>query len=194
MLRRQKQETINTIKRAEFQNRSLRPKKNRKVKIMNRAFDFVHRTENANGKQLKIGEVSKLSGIGIEALRFYEKSGLLDRPGRTYSGYRLYDESVLERLAFVKKAQVLGFSLDEIKQLILHKRQGENPCEEVREIVKIRLEELNERIKQLIQYRAELTAALREWEETGEAEGHVCGLIEGTQIEHGISHKKVGKH
>ena len=161
---------------------------------MNRAFNFAEKTEGIGGKQLKIGEVSKLSGIGIEALRFYEKSGLLDRPGRTYSGYRLYDESVLERLAFVKKAQVLGFSLDEIKQLILHKRKGENPCEEVREIVKVRLEELNERIAQMMQYRDELTTALREWEKTGEAEGHVCGLIEGTDIEHGISHKKVGKN
>ena len=150
--------------------------------------------ESGTGKRLKIGEVSRLSGIGIEALRFYEKSGLLDQPGRTYSGYRLYDESVLERLAFVKKAQVLGFSLDEIKQLILHKRKGENPCEEVRDIVKVRLKELNERIEQMIQYRDELTVALDEWEATGESEGHVCGLIEGTEIEHGISHKKVGKH
>jgi len=161
---------------------------------MNRAFNFENETGTASGRQLKIGEVSRLSGVGVEALRFYEKSGLLDRPGRTYSGYRLYDESVLERLAFVKKAQVLGFSLDEIKQLILHKRKGENPCEEVREIVKVRLDELNERIEQMIQYRDELTIALADWEKTGEAEGHVCGLIEGTEIEHGISHKKVGKH
>jgi MerR family transcriptional regulator, copper efflux regulator len=160
---------------------------------MNRAFNFENRMEGTNGKQLKIGEVSRLSGIGIEALRFYEKSGLLDRPGRTYSGYRLYDESVLERLAFVKKAQVLGFSLDEIKQLIQHKRAGENPCEEVREIVKQRLEELNGRIRQMLQYRDELAAALAEWEVTGEAEGHVCGLIEGSHIEHGVSHKKIGK-
>ncbi len=160
---------------------------------MRRAFNFAESGEGVNGKQLKIGEVSRLSGIGIEALRFYEKSGLLDRPGRTYSGYRLYDESVLERLAFVKKAQVLGFTLDEIKQLISHKRAGENPCAEVREIVKVRLAELNERIEQMIQYRDELTSALNDWEKTGEADGHVCGLIEGTEIEHGISHRKVGK-
>ena len=161
---------------------------------MRRAFNFAESLESTNGKQLKIGEVSKLTGIGIEALRFYEKSGLLDRPGRTYSGYRLYDESVLERLAFVKKAQMLGFTLDEIKQLIAHKRAGENPCAEVREIVKVRLAELDERIKQMLQYRDELASALTEWEETGEADGHVCGLIEGTQIEHGINHKKIGKH
>ena len=160
---------------------------------MRRAFNFAENTENTNGKQLKIGEVSRLSGIGVEALRFYEKTGLLDRPGRTYSGYRQYDETVLERLAFVKKAQVLGFTLDEIKQLIAHKRMGENPCKEVREIVKTRLEELDERIKQMLQYREELATALSEWEETGEAEGHVCGLIEASHIEHGMNHRKVGK-
>ncbi len=157
---------------------------------MRRAFNFAEVRESMNGKQLKIGEVSGLSGIGIEAVRFYEKSGLLDRPERTYSGYRLYEESVLERLAFIKKAQLLGFSLEEIKQLILHKRAGENPCAEVCKIVKVRLAELNERIEQMIQYRDELKIALNDWEKTGEAEGHVCGLIEGTEIEHGISHKK----
>jgi MerR family transcriptional regulator, copper efflux regulator len=144
-------------------------------------------------KQLKIGEVSKLTGIGIETLRFYEKSGLLDRPGRTYSGYRLYDESVIERLAFIKQAQVLGFTLDEIRQLISHKSAGENPCAEVREIVRGRLEELDERIEQMIRYRNELKAALAEWDELGESAGHVCGLIENSHIEHGIGRKKMGK-
>ena len=163
---------------------------------MNRAFSYMQNTQTAtgSGKQLKIGEVSRLSGIGIEALRFYEKSGLLDRPGRTYSGYRLYDESVLERLAFIKQAQVLGFTLDEIKQLINHKQAGESPCAEVREIVRTRLAELNEKIEQMTHYRDDLTAALAEWDETGEAEGHVCGLIEGVHIEHEMSHKKVGKN
>jgi len=161
---------------------------------MKRAFSYIQNDNAISlGKQLKIGEVSKLSGIGIEALRFYEKSGLLDRPGRTYSGYRLYDESVLERLAFIKQAQILGFTLDEIRQLIAHKRAGENPCAEVREIVRSRLEELNERIEQMIHYRDELTAALAEWDEMGELEGHVCGLIEGSHIEHGMNHRKMGK-
>ncbi|HEY0050601.1 MAG TPA: heavy metal-responsive transcriptional regulator [Pyrinomonadaceae bacterium] len=162
---------------------------------MKKAFSYIQDEQAAgsSGKQLKIGEVSRRSGIGIEALRFYEKSGLLDRPGRTYSGYRLYDESVLERLAFIKQAQVLGFTLDEIKQIITHKQEGESPCAEVREIVRVRLKELNERIEQMIQYRDDLTAALAEWDETREADGHVCGLIEGAHIEHEISHKKVGK-
>jgi MerR family transcriptional regulator, copper efflux regulator len=55
---------------------------------------------------LKIGEVSERSGVGIETLRFYERSGLLDSPARTASGYRLYDAAVLDRLEFIKRAQV----------------------------------------------------------------------------------------
>lgn len=160
---------------------------------MKRAFSYMHEEETETGNQLKIGEVSKRSGIGIEALRFYEKSGLLDRPGRTFSGYRLYDEGVLERLAFIKQAQVLGFTLDEIKEIIAHKQKGVSPCAEVREIVRTRLKELDERIKQMHRYRKELAAALAEWDETGEAEGHVCGLIESSHIEHGVNHRKVGK-
>lgn len=133
---------------------------------------------------LKIGEVSKQSGIGIEALRFYEKSGLLDRPGRTHSGYRMYDAEVLERLSFIKQAQVLGFSLDEIKRIIAEKRAGQSPCAGVREIVRRRLDELDERMAQMRRYRKELAHALDEWEAAGDSEGHICGLIEGTHIEH----------
>ncbi len=143
--------------------------------------------EISERKQLKIGEVAKLAGVGIEALRFYEKGGLLERPGRTHSGYRLYDESVLERISFIKRAQALGFTLDEISQLIQHKRAGESPCDEVREIVRTRLHELDERIERMVKYRTELTAELTAWDKIGHADGHVCGLIEKSHIESGLT-------
>jgi DNA-binding transcriptional MerR regulator len=165
----------------------------RKIEVIMRNFNQIQKLENFSENRLKIGEVAKKSGIGIEALRFYEKSGLLDQPERTYSGYRLYDESVLERLAFIKQAQILGFTLDEIKEIINHKRKGENPCAEVREVVRKRLNELEERIKQMLFHRDELAATLDEWDQVGEADGHVCGLIEKASIEHQINHKKIGK-
>lgn len=133
---------------------------------------------------LKIGEVAKLSGIGIEALRFYERSGLLGRPRRTQSGYRVYDAAVLQRLDFIKRAQLLGFSLDDIKRIIADKQAGKSPCREVRDIVRRRLEELDEKLKEMRRHRRELGAAFKNWEETGELDGHICGLIEGTHIEH----------
>lgn len=133
-------------------------------------------------RSLKIGEISRRSGVGIEALRFYEKSGLIDRPGRTGSGYRMYPVAVLERLAFIKQAQVLGFSLVEIKRIIDEKRAGQSPCAEVREIVRQRLQEVDQRLAEMQQYRNELADNLAQWEQLGAAEGHVCGLIEGTTI------------
>lgn len=135
-------------------------------------------------RMLKIGEVSKRSGVGVEALRFYEKSGLLDRPSRTFSGYRVYGEEVLERLAFIKQAQALGFSLDEVRRIVEDARKGESPCDEVREIVRRRLAELDERLRELHRYREELQQTLAEWDEVGRAPGHICGLIEGSGVEH----------
>jgi MerR family transcriptional regulator, copper efflux regulator len=144
-------------------------------------------------RMLKIGDVSKRSGIGIEALRFYEKSGLLDKPSRTESGYRVYGPEILERLAFIKRAQALGFSLDEIKRIVEDARTGRSPCDEVREIVTRRLEELDERMREMRRYRKELAETLEEWNKVGRAPGHICGLIESSHVEHNVKEtKKIG--
>lgn len=134
-------------------------------------------------RTLKIGEVSKESGIGVEALRFYERSGLLGNPARSNSGYRLFDEGILERLDFIKKAQTLGFSLDEIGRIITDAKKGDSPCDEVREIVRRRLAELDERMREMKRYRKELAETLSEWDEVGQAPGHICGLIESAAFE-----------
>lgn len=146
------------------------------------AFKSALYGDEKTGDLLKIGEVAKASGIGIETLRFYERSGLLERPARSDSGYRMYDRDVLNRLEFIKRAQVLGFTLHEIKELIAHKKAGESPCDEVREIVRKRLGELDERMREMRRYRAELAATLAEWETQGSVAGHVCGLIEHSEI------------
>lgn len=144
--------------------------------------------------RLKIGDVAKLSGIGIEALRFYEKSGLLEKPARTYSGYRMYGRDVLDRLAFIKQAQTLGFSLDEIRRIVADARSGQSPCDEVREIVRRRLDELDSRMREMRRYRKELSETLEEWDKRGQAPGYVCGLIESSHVEHSMrEHKKIGR-
>lgn len=155
---------------------------------MRTAIKAQPQANGASATTLKIGEVSKRSGIGIEALRFYEKSGLLDKPSRTYGGYRVYPGAVLERLAFIKRAQALGFSLEEIKRIIADARGGHEPCDEVRQIVRRRLIELDERMREMRRYRKELNETLEEWDRVGRAPGHICGLIEGaTAVEHPLS-------
>jgi DNA-binding transcriptional MerR regulator len=99
------------------------------------------------------------------------------------SGYRHYDEGVLERLAFIKKAQTLGFSLDELGQIIKDAQNGASPCDDVREIVRRRLTELDERMREMRRYRKELAQTLEDWDKVGRAPGHICGLIEASEIE-----------
>jgi len=132
---------------------------------------------------MKIGEVSQESGVGVEALRFYERSGLLGTPARSQSGYRLYDEGVLERLAFIRKAQFLGFSLDEIRHIISDAEKGASPCDNVREIVRRRLSDVSERIREMQRHHRELTRTLEEWDEVGRAPGNICGLIESAEMQ-----------
>jgi DNA-binding transcriptional MerR regulator len=131
---------------------------------------------------LKIGEVSKKSGVGIEALRFYERQGIISQPVRTENGYRMYDESVLDELDFIRRAQTLGFSLSDISSIIAERRAGQSPCIAVREIVRSRLRELDERLAEMKRYRRELASTLAEWDTAGDRPGHVCGLIEGSHV------------
>lgn len=137
----------------------------------------------ATDRLLKIGEVARQMGIGIETLRFYERSGLLGRPARTEGGYRLYSSEELLTLEFIKRAQTLGFTLEQIKRIIAESRSGKRPCQEVREIVRERLNELDERLKQMRRFRNALARTLQQWEEKKEAGGHFCGLIEESELE-----------
>jgi DNA-binding transcriptional MerR regulator len=130
-------------------------------------------------ESFRIGEVATRSGVAIETLRFYEKSGLLEPAGRTQSGYRLYDGSVFERLSFIKKAQSVGFRLDEIVRIIDESAAGKRPCKDVRRLAAQKLAELEQRIRDLQRYRRELKETLAAWEREGERDGYVCGLIEG---------------
>ena len=67
---------------------------------------------------LTIGKLAKQVGIGIETVRFYERQGLIDPPPRTASNYRIYPEDEVARLKFIKRAKALGFTLNEIKELL----------------------------------------------------------------------------
>lgn len=155
--------------------------------------DFrVYNRSMVNG--LKIGELAKRTGLNIETIRFYERSGLLESALRAPNGYRLFEPQTIERIEFIKKSQLLGFSLDEIREVIDHKRQGASPCMHVRAAVKKKLEDLDDRIIRMQQYRDELKATLAEWDKEGVAEGHVCGLIERSNIKAGPKKNRRKEH
>jgi DNA-binding transcriptional MerR regulator len=139
-------------------------------------------TAAEEGRALRIGEVAKASGVAVETLRFYERRGLLGRPRRTGANYRVYGPAVLERLAFIRRAQAVGFTLDEIGEILAESAEGRLPCRHVREMARRKLEELDRRLAELRRYRTELSRTLAEWDERGEEEGGVCGLIEHSTI------------
>src|SRR2546427_6950210 len=84
---------------------------------------------------LLIGEVAKRSGASRKALRLYEAAGILPAPRRTQSGYRVYSSEALDLLAFVRQAQRLGVTLDEIREIVAIKPAGRAPCPHVRQLV-----------------------------------------------------------
>ena len=134
---------------------------------------------DSGGSLHKIGEVAKRCDVAVETLRFYESRGLIQPVGRTASGYRLYDDSVFERLAFVKKSQAVGFTLDQIAWIISEAREGRRPCVEVRQMTRQRLNELDKELAELWRYRRDLKRTLDTWDREGEKKGMICGLIEG---------------
>lgn len=128
--------------------------------------------------RLNIGRLADLTGLSVETIRYYERIGLLERASRTDSGYRIFSAEAVQRINFIRKAQRLGFSLTEIRELIDHKRSGENPCREVRMLVRRKIAEIEEKIAEMTEFRRVLESALNEWEGIGDRPGHVCGLIE----------------
>ena len=98
---------------------------------------------------MRIGEVAKKSEVGIETIRYYERQGLLAEPKRRPSGYRQYDESVLSRLQFIRRAKELGFTLAEIKELVGLWYDTETRCEHVRERAERKVEDIEAKIRSL---------------------------------------------
>jgi len=127
---------------------------------------------------LLIGEVARRSGASRKALRLYEAAGILSTPRRTPSGYRVYSSEALALLAFVRQAQRLGFSLDEIKAIVAIKRAGRAPCTHVRELVQRKADELTQRLSDLMTMRNGLRTLLNGWRRAGKARAVVCPHIE----------------
>lgn len=100
-------------------------------------------------KPLSIGEVARLTGVGVETVRFYERTDLIDEPLRRDSGYRQYSRNVVPRIRFIKRARELGFSLKEIKGLFSLRVDPDTTCSDVRERVEIKITQIDEKIGDL---------------------------------------------
>jgi MerR family mercuric resistance operon transcriptional regulator len=135
------------------------------------------RSETAETTKLKIGEVAARSGISIDTLRYYERLGLLPKPARTSSGYRLYEARMVDRLAFIKRAQSFGFTLDEIAQMLRLESADPQTCRRVLQMIEHKLEDLNHQYAEIKRLRRELSAYKLECERAI-AHRQCCPVIE----------------
>jgi MerR family transcriptional regulator, mercuric resistance operon regulatory protein len=98
---------------------------------------------------LSIGKLSKQSGVNIETIRYYEKIGVMPAPGRSAGGFRIYEPDHLKRLSFVRRSRQLGFSLDEIRNLLRLVDGHGHTCAEVHALMLSHLAEIRRKIRDL---------------------------------------------
>ena len=100
-------------------------------------------------RALPIGEMSRLTGVNIETIRYYERIGVMPKPKRTEGGHRAYEADELKRLAFIKRSRELGFSLGEIRALLDLVDTGTYTCSEVHEMATMHIATVRKKVADL---------------------------------------------
>ena len=113
---------------------------------------------------MQIGTVSEQTGLRVDGVRFYEKQGLLEPPSRTEGGFREFTEEDIQRILFIRRAQQLGFSLHEVRELLLLQRENGIACSHVRGLLRAKARAVRKKIRELGTIGQLLTKSLRKCE------------------------------
>ena len=130
---------------------------------------------------LKIGQVARRAGVGVETIRFYEREGLIDKPPRRASGYRQYPVNTADRVRFIKRAKELGFTLKEIRELLTLRAAPRAKCGEVRRRAAQKIQDIDEKIASLSRMREALGTLMAQCE--GNRPVTECPILEALDIE-----------
>jgi len=141
-----------------------------------------------------IGQLAEQTGIPIKTIRYYESLRLLPEAPRTASGYRLYGQEAAEILAFIRKAQNLGLSLLQIREILELSYRGRCPCGHVEQLLRQRLKELTEKMRDWRHLRQRILRALRQPARSGQRVSGValCPRITDLPASQGKKMKKGG--
>ena len=126
--------------------------------------------------ELSSSELARRGGINLESIRFYEKQGLLPKPPRTRSGYRVFSEESVRRVRFIKRAQELGFSLREIGELLALRFDSDTSCADVRKRAETKLSDIDQKIGDLKRMKKALARLTMACPGRGDLNG--CPIIE----------------
>lgn len=110
---------------------------------------------------LTVSRVAKASNVNIETVRYYERRGLISKPPRTESGYRMFSHEAVDHIQFIKRAQDLGFTLEEIKNLLyVYKKEDYFPIEDMYQFAAVKIQEIEEKINHLNNFKSLLESAI----------------------------------
>ncbi|MCG8382429.1 MAG: MerR family transcriptional regulator [Gammaproteobacteria bacterium] len=130
---------------------------------------------------MKVLELAKRLGVTAETVRFYTRIGVLNPIKNQTNGYREYSDKDYRRLRFVLSARQLGFSVEDIKEILAHSDKKKSPCPTVRRLIDQRLYEIDQRFRETLQLRERMQRAMSEWNQKPDKAptGHmICHLIE----------------
>lgn len=130
---------------------------------------------------MTVSELSHAAGVAPHVVRYYARIGLLHPDRDPDNGYRHFHHSDLLRLRFVRQAQSLGFTLEEVSQVLEKSEAGQSPCADVRAILRQRIRENRVKLDALTHLQGRMEAALQSWEDMPDQTPHsasVCHLIE----------------
>lgn len=124
---------------------------------------------------MKIGELAEATGTQIETIRYYEREGLLPKPGRSEGNYRIYDHAHVERLSFIRHCRALDMNLDEIRVLLRFRDSPAQNCAEVNDLLDAHIGHVSQRMRELRSLDKELRA-LRDLCRVAQDAGQ-CGIL-----------------
>lgn len=111
----------------------------------------------SNADALTIGKLANRGGVNVQTIRYYERNGLMPTPSRGASGYRLYSDDAVRRLSFIKQAQLLGFSLTEIQELLSLRMRPGTTCADIRQRARQKIVAVDKKIEDLQRIKSALT-------------------------------------
>lgn len=124
--------------------------------------------------KMTIGRLANAAGVNVETVRFYQRSGLIDEPARLQSGYRTYGEAEVQRIRFIKRAQLLGFTLDEIAGLL--RLEGSLACASTRDLAARKLAIVESKLADLSAMRITLVEMVSQCDSEERSDG--CPIIQ----------------
>ncbi|WP_312205774.1 Cd(II)/Pb(II)-responsive transcriptional regulator [Pseudomonas kuykendallii] len=134
---------------------------------------------------MKIGELAKLADCLVETVRYYEREGLLPAPARSEGNYRVYGQTHVDRLVFIRNCRTLDMTLEEIRQLLALRDRPEDSCVEVNALVDEHIRHVDARIKSLLALQKQLTDLRHQCAKSQAAAA--CGILQQLNTTGGVA-------